>query len=249
MSGIDYRYYQLSKKEKRDCIIIAYVSLFVTAYIFYHSIAIAVLAGVAIPFVLKYYSKHLANRRKEKLMTQFKDLLYSLSASFAAGRHMREGLSEAYDSLRLMYDDNASMVQELANMLIQIKENRADEEMVLRGFAKRSDSPDLQSFIDVYFICRATGADLQKVILQASDMLMDKISIEKEIRTLTAQKRFEGKLISLMPVVIILFLNLVSPDYMEGLYTTLLGRIVMTAALMGIVYSYFLTSKLTEIEV
>ena len=79
--------------------------------------------------------------------------------------------------------------------------------------------------------------------------MTDKITIEREIKTLTAQKRFEGKIISLMPIIIILFLNIVSPAYVAGLYTTLTGRIVMTAALVGIVYAYQMIAKLTRIEV
>ena len=239
----------LTKKEKRDCVIIAYVCLFAAAYVFYHSVPLSILSGAAIPLVVKRYAKYKAGKEKEMLVTQFKDLLYSLSASFASGRHMREGLSEAYDNLRLMYDDNTPMIRELSRMLYQMKESRASEEEILRDFAGRSGSSDIQNFIDVYFICRATGADVQKVILKASELLMDKISVEKEIKTLTAQKRFEGKIISLMPVVIILFLNVASPGYMEGLYTTLAGRVVMTVALFVIGYSYSMINKLTKIEV
>jgi tight adherence protein B len=80
-------------------------------------------------------------------------------------------------------------------------------------------------------------------------MLIDKIGIEKEIKTLTSQKRFEGKLISAMPVVVILFLNIASPAYIEILYTSFNGRVIMTAALAGILYAYRMTLKLTKIEV
>jgi tight adherence protein B len=80
-------------------------------------------------------------------------------------------------------------------------------------------------------------------------MLVDKIGSEKEIKTLTSQKRFERKIISAMPIVVILFLNLVSPGYIEILYTSLEGRLIMTAALGAIGYAYFLTMKLTKIEV
>ena len=249
MKDKTYSYLVLSKKEKRDCVIIAYVCLFIAAYIFYHNIPLAILSGAALPLVVKRYAQYKAAKQKEMLVTQFKDLLYALSASFAAGRHMGEGLAEAQDNLRLLYDEDSPMVRELAHMLYQMKESRAGEEEILRDFAMRSGSEDIQNFIDVYFICRATGADVQRVILKASELLMDKISVEKEIKTLTAQKRFEGKIISLMPVVIILFLNLVSPDYMEGLYATLTGRVVMTVALFVIGYSYHLINKLTKIEV
>jgi len=247
--GIDYTRRRLTGKEKRDCIIIGYVCLFAAAYVFYHSVFIALLSGAALPFIVKRYERYKAEKEREILLAQFKDLLYSLSASFAAGRYMRDGLAEAREHLRLLYDDDAPMARELSYMLNQINESRAGEEAVLRDFAARSGIADIRNFIDVYFICRATGADTQKVIAKATELLTDKITIEREIKTLTAQKRFEGKIISLMPIIIILFLNIVSPAYVAGLYTTLTGRIVMTAALVGIVYAYQMIAKLTRIEV
>ena len=57
---------------------------------------------------------------------------------------------------------------------------------------------DIKNFVDVYLACRTTGADLETVIGNSTEILMDKIDIEKEIRALTAQKQFEGKIITVM---------------------------------------------------
>ena len=249
MSGVSYDRYKLSLKEKRDCIIISYICLFIAFYIFYHSVAISILSGLLIPVCIKYYAGMMAEKRKNLLLSQFRDFLYSLSASFASGRHMVDGLMEARDNLRLSYDENSPMIREISDMLIQIGESRASEEDVLKDFARRSCLGDVQSFFDTYFICRMTGGDMNKVISETSGMLIEKIGIEKEIKMLTSQKSFEGKIISIMPIIVILFLNLVSPAYIEILYTSFTGRIIMTAALSGIAYSYYLTRKLTRIEV
>jgi len=249
MNSASYDTYELSSKEKRDCIIISYICLFIAFYIFYHSVVISIISGLFVPICMKYYAEIMAEKRRNLMLTQFRDFLYSLSASFAAGRHMRDGLVEAGDNLRLSYDEGSPMIREISDMLIKIDESRASEEEVLRDFARRSCLNDIQSFFDTYFICRMTGGDMNQVISKTSGMLIEKIGIEKEIKTLTSQKSFEGRIISVMPVIVILFLNLVSPDYIGILYTSFMGRVIMTAALAGIVYSYFLIRKLTKIEV
>ena len=66
---------------------------------------------------------------------------------------------------------------------------------------------------------------------------------------MTAQKKFEGKIISVMPLIVILFLNVFSPDYLEPLYTTLAGRMIMTIAIAGLGAAFYLTERLTDIEV
>jgi len=249
MSGISYDSYKLSAKEKRDCVIISYICLFVTFYVFYHSVTFSITSGLFIPFCLKYYAARKAELRRNLLVAQFRDFLYSLSASFASGRQMRDGLVEARENLRLTYDEKSPLINEISDMLIKIDESRASEEDVIRDFALRSCSDNVQSFFDTYFICRQTGGDINRVISKTSAMLIEKIGIEKEIKTLTSQKSFEGKIISAMPVLVILFLNLVSPAYIEALYTSFTGKLVMTAAMGGIGYSYYLTRVITKIEV
>jgi len=162
---------------------------------------------------------------------------------------MRDALFEARENLRLMYDEKSPMLVEISEMLCKLDESRAAEEEVLRDFAKRSEINDIKSFIDTYLICRMTGGDMNKVITKASLMLIEKIGIEKEIKTLTSQKCFEGRIISAMPIIVIFFLNIVSPEYLVILYTSVAGRLIMTMALAGITYSYFLIMKLTRIEV
>jgi tight adherence protein B len=79
-------------------------------------------------------------------------------------------------------------------------------------------------------------------------MIIDKIEIRKEIKTLTAQKRMEANILLLLPVVILLFLQVLSPDYVAALYGGLTGRIVMTAALVITALSYVWSLRLTKFE-
>ena len=195
------------------------------------------------------YAAYLAKKRKRLLNNQFKDLLYSLSASFAAGRQMPEALSEGLENLRLVYDENSPLVIELSYIHKSMHESRKSEQELLLDLAKRSGCNDIRNFVEVYLTCRTTGGNIERVIVMASDVLMDKMTIEREIMTLTAQKRFEGKLISAMPISVIAFLNLVSPSYLENMYTTLTGGLIMTVGLIGIIFAYWLTAKFTEIEV
>ena len=78
---------------------------------------------------------------------------------------------------------------------------------------------------------------------------MDKITIEREIHTITVQKRFEAKILTVIPFLVMLFLQFASPDYLSPMYEGIKGRLLMTAALAGIVLSYVISMKLTKIEV
>ena len=146
---------------------------------------------------------------------------------------MTEALYEAEQNMRLIYKEDDLIVSELSAM-VKGYVFREPEEDVLKDFALRTGIEDISDFVDIYLTCRETGGDLVNVLNKTSEMILDKIAIEKEIHTITVQKRYEARMLAAMPLLTILFLNLVSPDYLAIMYETHLGSLLMTAALLGI---------------
>ncbi len=244
-----YTSYELSQKERTRFLLICGLGLFAVAYLFYHSLILSALFSCLAYPCIKPYRSYLADKRRREIKEQFRDVLYSVSASVSAGRQMPEALFEAKENMRLIYRDDSIMVQELSDMVKRLFEYRESEDDILKDFAVRTYIEDISDFVDIYLTCRETGGDLIKVLTKASDMIMDKIIIEKEIHTITAQKQFEAKILTAIPFIVVLFLQLVSPDYLSAMYEGAKGRILMTAALGGIAAAYFWSMKLTKIEV
>ena len=247
--NIDYSTYDISNKQRNSFVLVGYISIFFLCLLFYHSFFLSAICGLGIFFLIESYKKYMAEKRRAFLIVQFRDLLYSLSASIATGRQMTESLSEALENLKMIYKEETPMIQELKYIVKSANENRGNEEKLLINFAVRSKSEDIKNFVDVYLACRETGGNMEQVVSKASEILMDKLTIEREIKTMTAQKQFEGKIITVMPIAVVFFLNIFSPSYLEKMYITLAGRLIMTLALSGICFAYWLTMKLTKIEV
>lgn len=245
----DYSEYQLSTKEKGSFLAVGFIVTFTVLYLFYHSIAFSTAGGLAPCFFLTNYSRRLAEKRRALLTTQFKDLLYSMSASIAVNLRISEALAGGLEHLRLLYDEDTPLIIELKYMVKSISENRESDIRLLFDFAKRSGCRDIDDFVQVYITCRTMGGNLEKVMKSTIEILADKMTIEREIKTLTVQKKLEGKMISAIPLIILLFLNFFSPDYLMPLYTTGAGRLIMTAALAGIGAAFYMTEKMTAIEV
>ncbi|MDO4392811.1 MAG: hypothetical protein Q4C80_00145 [Bacillota bacterium] len=191
----------------------------------------------------------MARRRKAKLNSQFKDLLYSLSASAASGRQMAEGLVEAEEALSMIYDENEPIMIELKHMKVNIVENKESDKVLLQDLAMRSHIEDIDNFVQVYITCRSMGGNLEKIIGHTTDVLTDKMNIEREIRVLTNQRKTEGRIISMMPMAMLLVMNVVSYSYIEPLYNTWTGRLIMTGALVTMGAGMYLMEKISSIEV
>lgn len=239
----------LSAEEKMKFLILCGMAYLAIAYLFYHSWLLALLGGSLAWPSLRFYRSYREEKRKREMLIQFRDVLYSFSSSFSAGRQMPEALREAEAHLRMIYRPDAVMIKELNHTATGILESRAMEADLLNAFAQRSQLEDIDNFIDIYLTCRKTGGDLVNMVAKASEIILEKISIEQEIYLLTAQKRLEVKILTSIPIVMILFLHLASPDYLSVLYTGISGRLLMTLALGGIGGSYLWSMKLIDIRV
>ncbi len=245
----DYSEYVLSVKERIIFYSAGFICLFIVTYLFYRSLVVSLLSGILIRWVIPYIKKYMADRRMRMFNEQFKDLLYSLSASIAAGRHMQEALIEAEENLAIMYRSDDLIMKELRHMRISMLQNKESDKVLLKDLAFRSRNEDLRDFFEVYDICRSMGGDLEKVISHTAEIISDKMAAEREIRAVTIQKKVEGRIISAMPLVMLLMMNIVSYSYVSPLYDSAAGRLIMTAALAAMIYGIYIMEKISDIEV
>lgn len=246
---VDYNVYQLSKKERFQFSALLFCAVLGASYVFYASFAPMILYPLAYRRAEKAYCNYLAGKRKNALLLQFRDLLYSLSASLATGRHMEEALEESEESLQDVYGKESDLLMEVKDMIRKMKETGDSELSVIEDFARRTALEDVEDFTEVFRACRETGGNLVAAVNKAATVIGEKINIEREIKTMVTQKKYEGRIITMMPVAIILFLQMMSPDYLAVMYTGVMGRLLMTLALAAIVIAYWMIERITDIEV
>jgi len=244
----DYSKYEMTSKELIAFYSAGYCSIAFTVFLFYHSLILSLLSGFLVRFICPFYEEFMVRKRKQELSVQFKDMLYCISASIASGRQMQEALIETEENMSVMYKEDTPIMTELGHMRKCILENNESDRALLEDFARRSKSEDINNFVQVYATCRNMGGDLEKIIARASGILTDKMNIEREIKALTAQKKLEGRLIALMPLLMLLCLNMVSQSYIAPLYSTIMGRLIMTGCLAATICGVWLMEKISEIE-
>ena len=245
----DYTRYKLSKREAVNYYAMSMAGLATVGLVFYGNFAVPIIFSLLSVPLKRVYEAYKLRQLREKLRYSFRDLLYALDASISSGRQMAEALIEAEGSLRLIYGDDEPIIRELDIMINAVKQSNANEEELLKDFAYRSRIPEIMSFAETYSICRSTGANVKQVISSTTQILVDRLNISREIQTLTAQKRVEGKIISLMPLVIVIFLNLMSPGYLDKLYHTGAGMVIMTLALGITAGAYYVMGRIMDIEI
>lgn len=238
----NYNIYILNAKEKRLYYVAGGIALIAAAILFFNSIKFAILLLPILFYGQNELQKMLADKRMKKLRSDLVDFLYSISSSVASGLHMRDALKEAETAL-----EEGALLREIKVMNGKIESLNMGEKQLLADFAQRSGIEELKNFTDSYYACRDAGGDLTAVISRGMQVITDKLMIERDMKTLIAQKVFEGKLIAALPLVVILCLRLASPDYLLPLYESGAGRIIMGIALCSMVFAFCYAKKLQKV--
>ncbi|WP_243414743.1 type II secretion system F family protein [Sporosalibacterium faouarense] len=245
----DYNQYSMTIKEKVYYSTLAAIGIFLIGFVFYRSYILSIILmpiGLLYPRIKK---RDLINKQKMELNLQFKEGLYALSSSLSAGRSIEEAFRESIKDLSILYpNQDTYIIVEFQYIVRKLDMNETIENALL-DFANRSHLDDITSFVDVFIIAKRTGGNMVAIIHNTSNVIGDKLRIKQEIQTLVAQKKLEQKVLSIIPILMIIFISWSAPDYMEIVFKTNLGRLLMTVAVLLLSISYLISKKIIDIEV
>ena len=217
-------------------------------FLFFRSVYILLILPICVVFYHQYYKKELLRKYKERINSEFKDALAAIASSLRAGLSAENALSESYREMQVVYGADAPITRELQIMVNQITlgipmENIFDE------FAQRTKVDDIETFSSVFKIAKRTGGDMVEIIHRTAEDIAAKIDTKNEIQVLISSKKLEQNIMSLMPLLIILYIELTSGGMLAPLYGNLKGVVIMSICLISYVFAYFLSRKIMDIEV
>lgn len=242
---------KIKKIDSKSLLMMFYATIITISisYLLYKNFIFILATPITYWFLRKTIRSLKEKKLKKKFKNEFKDFLYALSGSFSTGRHLLEALQEVNDSLGKMYSNDSQIMIEINTILLQLKLTGYDEIKVLEDFKKRKPMEDVVDFVEMYKSCRDTGGDFAGVLSKGASMIAEKITIDREIEAITYQKKIEGRVIGSMPVILLIFLNIFSPDYILPLYSGLSGHIIMTFALVLTIFAFAMIERITNIEI
>lgn len=241
--------YIFNKKENALFYAALAASGLAVSYLLYRNILFAI---VIIPFTRKikgFVKQTIIRSRRRKYLTEFKDFLFMASTSIGAGHSMKDAIAESIPSLKNIYGNKSILAGDLTKAYERMEKGGEHDISVLQDLSEASGLEDVHDFVTIYSICKTTGASLITALNKAAAVIMDKMSIDREIEELIKRKESEGLVIFAMPALIILFLNLTSPDYISPLYETIAGRIIMTIVAASNIGIYTIIQRITNVEI
>lgn len=192
--------------------------------------------------------KEWQKRRQDRMKQQFLDGIQLMSASLQAGYSAENALRETAKELKKVYGAEACVVKEFQHINTQVAMNRNIEELLL-DFGRRSGIEEIRSFAEVFLTARRTGGDLLCIIRNTVFCIRQKMETVQEIETCLSGKKMEQNIMSLIPLLILAYVKLTSPEFIASMYGNPVGVIVMGTCLFVYVLAYFWGKRIVQIEV
>ena len=187
-------------------------------------------------------ARWLDNRRREKFNLQLPEALATMSNALRAGF----SISQAFDCVVELGDK--PICEEFQILQQQLRIGMSFED-ALESMSSRVGSDDLTLVTTAILISRKTGGNVTEIFDKISDTIRGRQKIERKVKTLTAQGRIQGLVVSAMPVFLGIVMTILKPQMMIPFFTSLVGLGSIAAMIILITIGWLLIRKIIKIDV
>ena len=218
---------------------------FAVALVAYLVVGNAVLAcGVGTPaaFLPVMYFRIKRSRRLKAFNNALPDAIDLMARSLVAGHSIGSAIEMIADQ----------SPQPLAYEFMQVFQQQRlglNFRDALLQMGARVPSRDLHFLITAILVQKETGGELTEILDRTAHVIRERIRIQGEVRTRTAQGRLTGWILGALPVVMLGLINLISPGYSSILFHDPLGQMLLCAGVVLIAIGAFVIRRVVDIKV
>ena len=175
-------------------------------------------------------------------------MIDSIASALRAGYSIENAFYESRKDMLRLYGKDSIIISELDLFFLKL-ENGTPLEHILSDFAKRADVEDITDFSEIFVLAKRSGGDFPGIISKTVKIMKEKDNTEKDISVILSGRKYEQRIMSLIPFGIIIYLRVTSGNFLSVLYHNVLGIVVMSICLAVYVASYLLSEKIIDIKV
>lgn len=220
----------------------------VIAWVFYDSVL-----GLAIVIPLavlnhRRYRQSIQEKWEKKFSVQLRDLLSELVSALKIGYSVERAFAEVEKSLGDLYGSDCVFAESLFELNQKVK-MRIPVEQAFLEMADHYANEDLSGFAEVFRFAKRLGGNYIENIKRCASKVSSRLEIASEISLAVAEKQMELKVMMAMPLGVLLYMKVSSPDFLDSVYHSFFGVAMMTGALAVYAGAIILGKRIVDIKV
>lgn len=203
---------------------------------------IVLLIGGIIGFIMpNFYLNMRANKRRRAFENQLVDILSLMSNALKAGY----GFLQAAE---LVAKEAPAPASEEFKLMMRETALGLSTEEALDNMVNRIQSADFELVITAVMVQRQVGGNLAEILDKIAATIRERIRMQGEIRTLTAQGRLGGMVIAGLPFCIGLAFYFLQTEIMKQFLSHPFGKIMIVIGIILQSIGFFAIKKIITIE-
>jgi tight adherence protein B len=212
------------------------------AFLISQTLFVAIVFGILGWFVPRVWLARRQAARLKAFNDQLGDTIQLMSNS------LRSGLSLVQSMEMISREGEPPISEEFQRVVREIGLGVGPQE-ALQHLVRRVNSDDLELLVTAILVQFEIGGNLSRILDTIAGTIRERVKLYGEIRTMSAQGRMAGYVLSGLPVAIGGLLMLIAPSYMGKLFSPGPWLLLPFFAVCGVVTGTFVIRKLVAIEV
>jgi tight adherence protein B len=180
--------------------------------------------------------------RAQQFAEQLPDALDLIRAALQAGHGFATALMVVASEFPDPIAEEFREVGEETRLGLSLRE-------ALNNLNQRIDDPDLPMLIIGVLITEESGGNLAEVLDNIGHTVRERFKMSREVRTMTAQGRLSGIVLSALPVIVGVVSYFLNPKYFGPMLTNPSGQMMLGYAAASIVLGHFVIQRLARLDV
>lgn len=225
------------------CLGIAFPLFFVISVILGKAVLLGLLtgfvAGIGVPH---FYVGMRINKRQKQFLRVFPDAIELIVRGLRAGLPVTESMQTVAKEIP---DPVGPVFRDVCDKLaLGVTLDKA-----LADMAIRLDITEFNFFVISVVIQRETGGNLGEILSNLAEVLRQRHILKLKIRALSSEARASSIIVGSLPVLVLIALSLLSPDYMRPIVEDFRGNIAAFVAVCSLVLGMFVMARMARFQI
>lgn len=194
-----------------------YVFLLLTSWPMIAKIFVTFTAFLGMP---KLFLRMKAKRRQKKFLKEFADALDAMARLLQSGQPMTEAIAMASKEFEGPLKEEMLRIYENQKIGVPLGE-------AAQMAARRVPLPEVHMFATALQIQSETGSSLSEVLHNLSAVIRARFRLRRKVQALSSEAKSSAAIIGALPLLVMLALYLVRPEYIGQLFIKPTGKIML----------------------
>jgi tight adherence protein B len=119
----------------------------------------------------------------------------------------------------------------------------------LANFSLRVPLLDVRLFASSVLLQRQTGGNLSEILTRLAYVIRERFRLRGQVKAASAHGRMTALVLTLLPVVLVVGLTIIAPDYLQLMVNDPDGKYIILGAVAAQVLGYYFMRRITDIKV